>query len=330
VTRTSFVLAALLLAPALTAAQRFETVAVQGTRWFKGNTHSHTINTDGDSPPDTVVSWYRARGYNFLVISDHDTITEPATLRHYQDTAFILIPGEEVTARYKTVPTHLTAINLPRVVIPNTGSSVLETLQLNIDAIRATGGVPLINHPNYRWALDRATLLQVQRVSLFELFNGHPQVHNDGGGGVPSTEEQWDAMLSAGKRIYGVASDDSHHWKRWGRSMVNPDRGWVYVRAERLDPDAITRALAAGRFYASTGVELSDVIVTPTALEIRIRQDRDFKYRTEFIGDGGKVLARADGLVARYDLKEDLRYVRARIVDSGGHKAWVQPVFVTR
>ena len=328
--RASFLCNVLLLVPLLSSAQRFETVEAAGARWFRGNTHSHTINTDGDSPPDTVVSWYRARGYNFLVISDHDTITDPATLRRYQDSTFILIPGEEVTGRYGPVPTHLTAINLPRIVTPDTGGSVLETLQRNIDAIRAAGGVPLINHPNYRWALDRATLLQVQRVALFELYNGHPYVHNDGGGGTPSTEEQWDAMLSAGKRVYGVASDDAHHWKRWGREMVNPDRGWIYVRADRLDPSVITRAIEAGRFYASTGVQLDDVVVTPRSIEVRVRQDRDSRYRIEFIGDGGRVLARTDGLSARYDLKDDVTYVRARVTDSAGRRAWVQPVFVVR
>lgn len=28
-------------------------------RWFKGNTHTHTLNSDGDSTPDEVVRWYR-------------------------------------------------------------------------------------------------------------------------------------------------------------------------------------------------------------------------------------------------------------------------------
>jgi hypothetical protein len=26
-------------------------------RWYRGNTHTHTLNTDGDSPPDEVVRW---------------------------------------------------------------------------------------------------------------------------------------------------------------------------------------------------------------------------------------------------------------------------------
>src|SRR5262249_35562070 len=30
--------------------------------WYKGNTHTHTLNSDGDSTPDDVVKWYREHG----------------------------------------------------------------------------------------------------------------------------------------------------------------------------------------------------------------------------------------------------------------------------
>ena len=45
-------------------------------RWFKGNTHTHTLNSDGDSTPDDVVRWYREHGYHFLVLTDHNFLTE--------------------------------------------------------------------------------------------------------------------------------------------------------------------------------------------------------------------------------------------------------------
>jgi folate-binding protein YgfZ len=57
--------------------------------------------------------------------------------------------------------------------------------QKMIDAIRAAGAAPSINHPNYGWAISADELLQLQRTRLFEVFNGHPLVNNLGGGGVP-------------------------------------------------------------------------------------------------------------------------------------------------
>jgi hypothetical protein len=45
-------------------------------RWFRGNTHTHTLWSDGDGAPDEVVDWYVSHGYDFLVLSDHNVIAE--------------------------------------------------------------------------------------------------------------------------------------------------------------------------------------------------------------------------------------------------------------
>lgn len=43
--------------------------------WYRGNTHTHTLNSDGDSTPDEVVGWYRERGFHFIVLTDHELVT---------------------------------------------------------------------------------------------------------------------------------------------------------------------------------------------------------------------------------------------------------------
>ena len=35
-------------------------------RWFKGNIHTHTTESDGDETPQKVVRWFRRHGYDFL------------------------------------------------------------------------------------------------------------------------------------------------------------------------------------------------------------------------------------------------------------------------
>ena len=50
-------------------------------RWYKGNLHTHTINSDGDSSPDVVARWYKENRYNFLVLSDHNYLTDPKGLK---------------------------------------------------------------------------------------------------------------------------------------------------------------------------------------------------------------------------------------------------------
>jgi len=192
--------------------------------------------------------------------------------------------------------------------------------------------VPHINHPNFGWAMDHHVLAQVRNDRLLEIFNGHPQVHNEGGGDAPGLEEVWDHLLTGGKRIYGIAVDDAHHFTgEFARDRANPGRGWVVVRADRLEAVEILQRMEAGEFYATTGVEIDDIRISATRLEIDIRPYQNFKYTTEFIGSGGQVLKRAGGERAVYELDDDgTGYVRARITDSGGAVAWIQPVFVQR
>ena len=324
-------IALMCLAAGGAAAQRFETPADPGARWYRGNTHTHTLESDGDSPPDVVARWYKAHGYAFLVLSDHNVRVDPANLSSLVDSTFLLIPGEEVTSSFQEKPVHVNGLNLPHVVAPLRDSTLLGTIQKNVDAIRHVEGVPHVNHPNFGWAIDANTLAQVRNDRLLEIFNGHPQVHNQGGGESPGMEAVWDHLLTGGKRIYGIAVDDAHHFQgEFSSDRANPGRGWVVVRAHRLDAAEIMRRMEAGEFYASTGVALEDLRITENGLEIHIAQRGNFRYTTEFIGAGGVVLARTGANPAVYTLRGDETYVRARVTDSGGAIAWVQPVFVVR
>jgi len=297
--------------------------------WFKGNTHTHTTGSDGDSPPETVVRWYQDHEYDFLILSDHNTLTDPTTLAHLVEDGFLLIPGEEVTSSFEDRAVHVNGLNLHELVGPRQESTLVGTIQANVDAVREKDGVPHVNHPNFGWSIGAADLAQVAGYRLLEIFNGHPTVHNRGGGGYPGMEEVWDILLTQGKRVYGIAVDDAHHFQgEFSPDRANPGRGWVAVQAPELSAESLMEALEEGRFYASTGVELEDVLVEENRLEIRIRPRGDFKYTTTFVGAGGRILAVVNGLRPVFELEAPVGYVRARVVDSGGRVAWVQPVFV--
>lgn len=300
-----------------------------GARWFKGNTHAHTLESDGDSPPAEVAMWYKRHGYAFLVLSDHNVFTDPRTLQSLVDSTFLLIPGEELTTSFERKPVHVNGLNIPGVIAPQTDSTLVGTIQKNVDAVRDVDGVPHINHPNFGWAFDDEVLAQVKRDRLLEIFNGHPLVHNHGGGEHRSLEEIWDRLLTGGKRIYGIAVDDAHHFREeFSANRANPGRGWVVVRADSLTATNLLESMEAGQFYATTGVELDDVSVADGHMRIHIRQRGNFAYRTEFIGRGGRVLSRSTANPAEYRLRGNEVYVRARVTDSGGAVAWVQPAFV--
>ena len=299
-------------------------------KWYKGNIHTHTTESDGDADPMTVTRWYRRHGYDFLVLSDHNhrTILEYGKGRR-RFRKPLMIPGEEVSVRIRngTIPIHINGIGITRLVEPIDAGGIVPTLQANVDAILQAGGIASINHPNYEWAFDDQSISQVNGASLLEVYNGHPATNVYGGPGKSSYEEIWDGVLTAGKVISGVATDDSHKYYDFHPGMSNPGRGWVVVRAAELSVEAIIDGLASGGFYSSTGVTLSELDVSQNSVRLSIEQETRHIYTTRFTGKGGTILAEVAGLEAEYNLRGDESYVRATVTSSGNTKAWVQPVF---
>jgi hypothetical protein len=272
--------------------------------WYRGNLHTHTSESDGDSSPAEVVRWYREHGYDFLVITDHNKVTA------VHDDKVLLIPGEEVTDRFAKKPLHVNAIGIAKVVTPRHGDSIVSTLQHDVDAVHEAGGIAEINHPNFGWAFGADEMRQINGFTLLEIASGHPLVNMQGGGGVKSAEAMWDDLLRARKRVYAVAVDDAHYFHCDAKvdDYSPPGKGWIVVRAEKLDEASIVQAIRHGDFYASTGVMLDAIDFDGKDLHVKIHEDGVAKYRTTVV--------------------RDKNYVRARVDDSNGRSAWTEPFFL--
>lgn len=307
------------------------TTAVLGQeyRWYRGNTHTHTTNSDGDELPRRVVRWYLDHEYNFLVISDHDYITDIKYLDTDKNDDFILIPGEEVTDRAENKPVHLNAIGIKQLVKPQHGKTILETLQNNIDAINTAGGIAQINHPNWHYSFNAEVLSRVKYCQLVEIYNICKESNNYTAGGVPGMEEIWDKILTNGNLLYGIISDDTHDYiGEFSNDKSIPGRGWIMVRAAELTPQAIISSLQKGDFYATIGVVLKDITITGTEYSVEILSNGDAKYTTLFIGKGGTILHEDYSLKSTYQFKGDEGYVRAKVISSTGDFALMQPVLI--
>ena len=287
--------------------------------WFRGNTHTHTNQSDGDSSPAAVAQWYADHGYQFLVITDHDKVTR------LEQAPLLLIPGEEITDKLPKRPLHVNALGIETAIAPKAGTTAVETLQRDIDAVNEAGGIATVNHPNFGWALGSAELKQLDGVALLEIWSGHPYVNALG---PPTVEQMWDDLLTAGKRIWGVATDDSHHFADpWGVHVALPGKGWIVVRAEKLEAKAILAAIRGGDFYASNGVEIAAYRVEGNTLHVEVKAKNGAHYRTLFIGDGGRVLHESLEVSSSFAMPASVRYVRVKVIDSNGRVAWLQPRF---
>jgi hypothetical protein len=306
-------------------------LVAQQARWVKGNTHTHTNRSDGDEYPHRVARWYQDHGYNFLFITDHNMVTATAAIDSDAADDFILIPGEEISFSLQRRQVHVNSLNPRRPAEAREGATVAETLQNAVDAARQAGGVPHINHPFRRWSLSAADMKGLRDVRLMELLNMPRESNNFPAGGRSGTEGLWDQLLSSGLLLYGVAADDAHDFRgEFLPGLAHPGKGWVVVRVNELTAAAVCAALEKGDFYASTGIELSDVVCSEKEYRVTVKPHRETRYTTFFIGNSGRELARVDGLEAVYAVRGGETYVRAKVVSSMGELAFCQPVFVRK
>ena len=265
---------------------------------------------------------------------------------------FLIIQSEEITDSFDGKPLHLNATNVREFIEPQGGGSVVEVLQNNIDAVikqKEETGNPMIvhiNHPNFYYAVSLQDMIELERERFFEVFNGHPKVNNYGDSIHIGTEEMWDliniAYVKSGKPlIYGIATDDSHNYHLFGIEYSNAGRGWIMVQADSLTSGSLITAMGKGRFYATTGVTLTQINFKTNVLEIHVDTEPGVEYEIQFIGvENGKqdsdILITETGAVATYTLSEDLLFVRAKIISSKLKEnpyqeddfevAWTQPV----
>jgi len=278
--------------------------------WLRGNVHAHSTNSDGVRPPDQVIEDYAARGYDFLAISDHDTLTDPAEYR--SGSAMVMVPAVEISSDGP----HMLHLGATEAVHPD------EDRQTVIDAIRDDGGIAVPAHPNWQeafahWPQDE--LERLQGYTGLEIYNGLIEHHP----GAATATDRWDQLLSAGRRVWGFANDDSH--RPWDVAQ-----GWNVVYAAERTPQAIRNALKSGSFYASTGVTVQRIEVSGEKLAVETAN----ADRIRLISDHGVVQQSVTGPTATFRVPDQLvhrnehSYVRVECVGRGGDMAWLQPMFL--
>jgi hypothetical protein len=292
----------------------------------KGNVHTHTTLSDGGSSPEHTIVWYRSHGYQFLALTDHNKLSRPSRYAALQEPGFVLISGEEISMTGRGRQVHVNALCTKTRINGGSFGSAAAALSNGIGAVRQQGGVALVNHPNFDWALTAADVSDARDASLLEIASGHPYVHSAGDAEHPSHEALWDMALGSGADFMGVGVDDEHHIDFSSDPPATPGRAWISTFGEVTDAAAICSAMAQGQLYASTGIELRRIAVRDRQYEVEPVQAR---ASVVFIGAGGRELARHSTLndgPAVYVLRGDEGYVRARVELPDGKRAWTPAV----
>ncbi len=302
--------------------------------FYAGNTHCHTTNSDGDSAPPVVAEAYRQAGFDFVSITDHNCITDPSECA-VTDDKFLVISGSEFSAglsepRYRSI--HVNGIGMrTEFELREQYTDISSGLAHAVEQIKAQDAFSTLNHPNWKWSWGANEIRQVPEADSFEVWNGGWTCNSAGNAEHPSTDQIWDEVLSAGQCIWGVASDDCHHFSPERRFDPYTDKiatGWIEVWADELSEAAIVAALKAGNFIATTRIKLESLNRSAQEISFTIKEWDEVRFETHFIGKDGKILSTQCGHNPSYHCKGDELYVRAKIFASTGDCAWIQPVFL--
>lgn len=304
--------------------------------WYRGCLHSHTTESDGSAPPERLVEHYRRGGYDFLVLADHDKLTDRSGL---STPDFLVLRGTELAVGRTELGErfHVVGIGVREPI--GTGAAGAMTAADAIAEIRRLGGEAIVAHP-YWSGLTSADLLALSDLLAIEVFNTTCQASIGRG----NSQYVWDELLTRGRLVRAVATDDCH------RPGFDSRRAWTMVRAPELSPVAILDALRRGHFYASTGPEIHSVVLRGDVVEVECSPVQAVElicdptrgsrleagtnsdavgavrrrggHLPEGVVDGGLVTG------ATFELRREPRYARVQVVDSAGRMAWTNPIFV--
>jgi len=316
--------------------------------WLKGSTHVHAhASGDSSEPNARVIAWYTDRHYDFIVLTDHNRVSELEPASHTQGQVALRDPGAGLIVLSGIELTHNPVGCLPvgdpsrncRIHVNLLGPTArplgriewaerhsharLDMYRAALTAQATLGGLAQVNHPQWLWGMTPDLLVELSRrgVRLVEIANTAFSKWNAGDAGHPSTEALWDAALGRGATLWGVASDDAHDYD--GHGKYPPGGGWVVVRARRA-PAAILEALAVGHFYSSNGVVLARADTEADELVVAVDPAATGSYTIDFIANGQHV-ARVRAKTARHRIPS-VGYLRAVVTRGDGKRAWVQPV----
>lgn len=282
-------------------------------KWFKGNTHIHSVASDGGMTPEQIGDLYASAGYDFLFATDHRVASDVTSIPM---PPLLWIDGIELDGCDET-GAYYHVVALGKVSGIGRETPFPEALRSS----REQGALLVLAHPYWtgnsvedalRWKFDGVEIYN----HVCRWLNGKSE------GGI-----HWNAMLTHHPGTLAFAVDDAH--LRAEHPVWNG--GWIMVNALDLRADLILDAVRAGNYYASCGPEFHSIetnedrvkVTTSPVQIIRLVGPTSSGAR---IGDFGPV-----GLTeAEFQVPDNWPYAYIEIEDKTGKRAWTNTLFPAR
>ena len=130
-----------------------------------------------------------------------------------------------------------------------------------------------------------------------------------------------DLLLNEGHRLTAYAADDAHF------RVDDGFGGWMMVKAEANEPEALTAAMKAGAFYSSQGPLIHAFAVEGGEAHV----DCSPAVNVAIVGRGSRAVNVAGRQMTRARLPLDRfagDWFRLMVTDAAGRVAWTNPVWL--
>lgn len=283
-------------------------------QWYKGNLHTHTQFSDGKLSLEDVIRFYKNNGYHFLAITDHNRITDIA---QHQSKELLLIPSIEWNTDKTELGTtyHLLGINImPDTILPENIDTI--EVQTVIDFLRGRGAEVFLNHP-YWSGLTIDNTKKLNNYLGIEVFNFNCQV----GIGKGLASVHWDDLLARNKQCFAIATDDAH--------FLLPDAGgaWIMLKANNLTKTEIMNSLRTGKFYATTGPEIQNIVMDGNIIKVFCSPVVTINFISNIYHGGTVSSDKKEFNSAEFKLSGNEIYIRVECIDKNGKTAWSNPIY---
>jgi hypothetical protein len=296
-------------------------------RFWRGNLHTHSTRSDGVLSPEEVCRRYKAEGYDFMALTDHFVgafgypIVDTVPMR---DAGFTTILGAELHsgAMANGELWHILAVGLPADFAPSNSPSFVPVAGQETGAeiaarAVAAGAFVAIAHPQWS-GLTLADARTITAAHAVEIYNHGCAMGCDRPDGFAIA----DLLLTEGRKLTLIATDDAH--------FSEPDHfgGWVMVKAEANEPEALLSALKAGHFYSSQGPELRDVRIEGGKLIVEcsaVSSIVALGWGTGAKAVHGHSMTRGE---VSLDRLNNSPWIRAAVIDAAGKRAWSNPIWL--
>ncbi|WP_223734884.1 CehA/McbA family metallohydrolase [Streptomyces purpurogeneiscleroticus] len=283
----------------------------RGRAWYRGDSHLHSVYSDGKRTPAQIAALARAAGLDFITTTEHNTTSAHRAWEGLWGDDLLILTGEEITTRNG----HVVAMGTdPGVFIDWRYRARDNAFGRYARAIRRAGGLVIPAHPhatcigcNWKFGLNEADAVEV--------WNG-PYTPDD-----EVTLAEWDNTLVAhaqgrGDWLPAVGHSDAHR---------DPDvvgLPQTVVLAEDLSRQAIQSGIRAGRVWIaeSAKVELAFSVTggrgEHAGIGERLRVDRASPVTARLEVSG------APGCTVRFVTDQGLRYTAALPASGAGTVSW--------